>query len=83
MSRRAIRRRVRHLMRHLASLETYPGPVAPGWRERIESDIHAWITCLRPHGEGAVSDEPWSEEDRALLAEYLPGGRFHSCRVSS
>jgi hypothetical protein len=47
MPRRRIRRKVRQLMRYAAHLATYAGPIAPGWPERIDSDIRSWIACLR------------------------------------
>ena len=46
MSRRRIRRTVRRLMRHAAFLERYAGPVAPGWRERVASEIRGWLAAL-------------------------------------
>lgn len=47
MTRRGVRRHVRHLMRYRVWLAKYPGPVTAGWPERIERDIRAWIGCLR------------------------------------
>lgn len=41
----------------------------------LNSEIWRWVGArLR----GRRPGEPWSEEDRALAAEYLPGGKFHS-----
>jgi hypothetical protein len=53
-------------MRYATYLAGYAGPIAPGWRARVDSDIHAWIACLAPSVRPSDSQASKSNGDLAI-----------------